>query len=224
MLEAAPPSAACSSLTWRKPRPSWEARAARGGGRGRTRAGPRATGRRGAGQTAPPPEPPNPFAPFARRTLPPAGEGARGRKGPPPRERARQGGFASTAPSRFSQSRVFAAAARRGLEPWRSAGTPRRPWDRVRILPRRHHPMRDPVACFPKAAETKFGSIRCQGQGGEREEADGVRVLWRQQPGLVWMSKAIAQQPTLWRRPQTQRAGGRRPVVHTVGALCARLG
>lgn len=56
--------------------------------------------------------------------------------------------------------------------------------------------MRDPVACFPKAAQTKFGSIRCQGQGGEREEADGVRVLWRQQPGLVWMSKAIAQQPT----------------------------
>lgn len=178
----------------------------------------------GGGQTAPPPEPPNPFAPFARRTLPPAGEGAHGREGPPPRERARQGGFASTAPSRFSQSRVFAAAARRGLEPWRSAGTPRRPWDRVRILPRRHHPMRDPVACFPKAAQTKFGSIRCQGQGGEREEADGVRVLWRQQPGLVWMSKAIAQQPTLWRRPQTQRAGGRRPVVHTVGASCARLG
>lgn len=193
-----------------------------GGGRGQDRAPPGGGG--GGGQTAPPPEPPNPFAPFARRTLPPAGEGARGREGPPPRERARQGGFASTAPSRFSQSRVFAAAARRGLEPWRSAGTPRRPWDRVRILPRRHHPMRDPVACFPKAAQTKFGSIRCQGQGGEREEADGVRVLWRQQPGLVWMSKAIAQQPTLWRRPQTQRAGGRRPVVHTVGALCARLG
>lgn len=84
MLEAAPPSAACSSLTWRKPRPSWEARAARGGGRGRTRAGPRATGRRGGGQTAPPPEPPNRFAPFARRTLPPAGEGARGREGRPP--------------------------------------------------------------------------------------------------------------------------------------------
>lgn len=43
MLEAAPPSAACSSLTWRKPRPSWEARAARGedgGGRGQDRAPP----------------------------------------------------------------------------------------------------------------------------------------------------------------------------------------
>lgn len=191
-----------------------------GGGRGQDRAPP---GGGGQGRRHPRRSRRTPSLP-SRRTLPPAGEGARGREGPPPRERARQGGFASTAPSRFSQSRVFAAAARRGLEPWRSAGTPRRPWDRVRILPRRHHPMRDPVACFPKAAQTKFGSIRCQGQGGEREEADGVRVLWRQQPGLVWMSKAIAQQPTLWRRPQTQRAGGRRPVVHTVGASCARLG
>lgn len=59
----------------------------------------------------------------------------------------------------------------------------------------------------------------------ERADVDGVRVLWRQQPGLVWMSKAIAQQPTLWRRrPKKQRAGGCRPVAHTVGALCARRG
>lgn len=37
----------------------------------------------------------------------------------------------------------------------------------------------------------------------------GVRMLWQQQHGLVWMSKAIARQPTLWRRgSKKQKAGG----------------
>lgn len=81
MLEAAPPSDACSSLTRRKPRPSREASAARGGGGGRRKAeGHRASsakrngrdGRktRGTHQTA--------LLPCARwalpKVLPPAGE------------------------------------------------------------------------------------------------------------------------------------------------------
>lgn len=86
-------------------------------------------------------------------------------------------------------------------------------------------PCATPWLASPKQHRLSSGASDAKGRE-EREKADGdgVRVLWRQQPGLVWMSKAIAQQPTLWRRPKKQRAGGCRPVTHTVGALCARIG
>lgn len=38
------------------------------------------------------------------------------------------------------------------------------------------------------------------GQKGEVEVAEGVRVLWQQQRGLVWVSKAIVRQPGPWGR------------------------
>lgn len=36
------------------------------------------------------------------------------------------------------------------------------------------------------------------GQEGKAEVEEGVRVLWQQQQGLVWVSKAIVQQPRPW--------------------------
>lgn len=141
-----------------------------GGGRGKDRAVGGGEDRR---QT---PAPPDASLPSQGGTAPPPGQGHANR-GARPRERARQDGFASTAPSRFSQSRggvgparVVAVAVRRGLEHCPALGpAPRRPRESVSVLPRRHHPTRDPVACFRRAAQTKIGSIGCQGQGGQSE-------------------------------------------------------
>lgn len=111
----------------------------------------------------------------------------------------------------------------------------------VSFLPRQHHchwancsslPCVTLWLASPKKHRLCSGVSDAKGRGREWGKADmeGVRVLWRQQQqqqGLVWMSKAIAQQPTLWRRePKKQRtggAGGYRPVTHTVGALSVRI-
>lgn len=50
-------------------------------------------------------------------------------------------------------------------------------------------------------------------------------VGWRQQPGLVWTSKAIAQQPT-WGSDQSSGAARRgwAGLSHAAGALSVKLG
>lgn len=189
MLEAAPPSDACSSLTRRNPRPNWEAGAARGGGRGRKKMeGHRALSEERKERTK--------GKPVKSTTLQdghchssasllgkettrtwrviPMGEGTAGWP-------------ASTAPSHFSKSRGGIELAcfythcpkRPGRllasltgELWRPQEKSLLPPSPAPLSPGQllQPPVHHPVACFPKEAETQSRSTRYQeeGQGGRK--------------------------------------------------------